>query len=81
MQLFITPDSTVISLETLEAALLISEWYLNHFMIKMDAVMGPSYTEIVLEWFENNLVKNGSYDFLRREIMQKIYLPLRKKQT
>ena len=41
--------------------------------------MGPSYTEIVLEWFENNLVKNGSYDFIRREIMQKIYLPLRKK--
>lgn len=79
MQLFITPDSTVITLETLEAALLISEWYLNHFIVKMDAVRGPSYTEIVLEWFENNLVKNGSYDFLRREIMQKIHLPLRKK--
>lgn len=79
MQLYITPESIFITLETLEAALLISEWYLNHFMIKMDAAMGPSYNEIVLEWFENNLVKNGSYDFIRREIMQKIYLPLRKK--
>lgn len=79
MQLFITPDSTVITLQTLEAALLISEWYLNHFMVKMDTAMGPSYTEIVLEWFEKNLVKNGSYDYLRREIMQKIHLPLRKK--
>ncbi|HAT1685239.1 TPA: DUF3987 domain-containing protein [Klebsiella oxytoca] len=79
MQLFITPDSTVITLETLEAALLISEWYLNHFIVKMDAVRGPSHSERVLGWLENHLVKNGSYDFLRRDMMQDIHRSLRKK--
>ena len=79
MQLFITPDSTVITLETLEAALLISEWHLNHFIVKMDAVRGPSHSERVIKWLENNLVKNGSYDFLRRDMMQDIHRSLRKK--
>lgn len=79
MQLFITPDSTVITLETLEAALLISEWHLNHFIVKMDAVRGPSHSERVIKWLENNLVKNGAYDFLRRDMMQDIHRSLRKK--
>ena len=79
MQLFITPDSTVITLETLEAALLISEWHLNHFIVKMDVVRGPSHSERVLSWLENHLVKNGSYDFLRRDMMQDIHRSLRKK--
>lgn len=79
MQLFITPDSTVITLETLEAALLISEWYLNHFIVKMDAVRGPSHSERVIWWLENHLVKNGSYDFLRRDMMQGLHRSLRKK--
>ncbi|MFA7953132.1 YfjI family protein [Klebsiella oxytoca] len=79
MQLFITPDLTVITLETLEAALLISEWHLNHFIAKLDAVRGPSHSERVLRWLEDHLVKNGSYDFLRRDIMQDIHRSLRKK--
>jgi len=79
MQLFITPDSTVITLETLEAALLISEWHLNHFIVKMDAVRGPSHSERVLRWLDSHLVKNGTYDFLRRDMMQDIHRSLRKK--
>ncbi len=70
MQAYITPNSSVITLETLESALLISEWYLNHFIVKMDTIMGLSDTEILLNWFESHLVRNGSYDFNRRGIMQ-----------
>ncbi|EAA6842964.1 DUF3987 domain-containing protein [Salmonella enterica] len=79
MQLFITPDSTVITLETLEAALLISKWYFNHFIVKINAVRGPSHSERVIEWLDNHLVKNGSFDFLKRDIMQDIHRSLRKK--
>jgi hypothetical protein len=59
MQLFITPDSTVITLETLEAALLISEWHLNHFIVKMDVVRGPSHSERVPVGLKTILLKMG----------------------
>lgn len=78
MQAYITPDSTIITIETLESALLVTEWYLNHFIVKMDTIMGPSDTETLLNWFESHLVRNGSYDFSRRGIMQNGPCSLRK---
>lgn len=70
MQVYITPDSSIITLETLEAAILISQWYLNHFIVKMDSVRERSDSEILIEWFDRHLARNGSYDFNKRGILQ-----------
>ncbi|PKH21889.1 hypothetical protein CIG19_15220 [Enterobacterales bacterium CwR94] len=78
MQAYITPDSSIITNETLESALLITQWYLNHFIVKMDMIIGASDSEILLNWFESHLARNGSYDFSRRGIMQNGPYSLRK---
>ncbi|HCT3329646.1 TPA: DUF3987 domain-containing protein [Proteus mirabilis] len=70
MQMFMTPDSTVVTLETLESAVYITQWHLNHFIKKIDNFKEVSDAEKLLLWLEEHLVSNKSYDFRRNDIIK-----------
>ncbi|EKT55819.1 MULTISPECIES: YfjI family protein [Morganellaceae] len=70
MQVFMTPNSTLITKETLNAAFYITQWYLNHFIAKTDETREPSDAEKLLLWLEEHLVSNKSYDFRRNDIIK-----------
>lgn len=70
MQIFITPDSAIITKETLESAVYIAQWYLNHFIKKIDDFKEVSDAEKLLLWLDEHLVSNKSYDFRRNDIIK-----------
>ncbi|MBU5686891.1 YfjI family protein [Citrobacter sp. S44_ASV_140] len=68
MQMFITPDLPIITKETLASAFKITEWCLNHLIVKIDSTRKPSDSEILLFWLEEHVISNQSYDFRRHSI-------------
>lgn len=68
MQMFITPDLSIITKETLASAFKITEWCLNHLIVKIDSTRKPSDSEILLFWLEEHVISNQSYDFRRHSI-------------
>ncbi|HEQ1857599.1 TPA: DUF3987 domain-containing protein [Providencia alcalifaciens] len=70
MQMFVTPDSTVVSKETLESAVYVTQWFLNHFIKKIDNFKELSDTEKLLTWLKNHLSSNKSFDFKRNHIIK-----------
>ncbi|MEG6329174.1 YfjI family protein [Enterobacter hormaechei] len=71
MQIFITPDSPIVTKDTLISALSLTEWFLNHFIKKVDSTREPSDDEKVLLWLEDHLAVNGSFEFKRNDIIKK----------
>lgn len=70
MQVFMTPDSVIVTKETLESAVYITQWHLNHFIKKIDDFKEVSDAEKLLLWLEEHLVSNKSYDFRRNDIIK-----------
>ncbi|RJT18637.1 YfjI family protein [Buttiauxella izardii] len=68
MQMFITPDSPIITKETLVSAFKITEWFINHLMMKIDSTRKYSDSEILFFWLEEHVPSNKSYDFRRHSI-------------
>lgn len=68
MQMFITPDLSIITKDTLASAFKITEWCLNHLIVKIDSTRKPSDSEILLFWLEEHVISNQSYDFRRHSI-------------
>lgn len=64
------PDSTVITKENLLFALNMADWFVNHNITKIDSTRELSDEEKILFWMESHLVKNGSYDFRRNDIIK-----------
>ncbi|MBN3102252.1 DUF3987 domain-containing protein [Pectobacterium brasiliense] len=71
MQMFITPDSPIITKETLISSIKITECFINHLIIKIDSTREPTRAEKLTWYLEDNLVRNGSYDFKKNEIIKK----------
>ncbi|MCW0329851.1 YfjI family protein [Pantoea ananatis] len=71
MQVFLTPDAPIVTRETLENAIELTEWFLNHFITKVDSTRELSDDEKVLLWLEEHLVVNGSFEFRRNDIIKK----------
>ncbi|BBR19707.1 MAG: DUF3987 domain-containing protein [Enterobacteriaceae bacterium] len=65
------PSSTVIKNENMLSALKMMDWFTNHNITKIDATREFSDDEKIVLWLESNLVKNGSYDFRRNDIIKK----------
>lgn len=70
MQAFITPNAMLVTKETLNAAFYIAQWYLNHFIAKIDETRELSDTEKLIDWLESHLVRNGAYDFRTNYIIK-----------
>lgn len=68
MQMFITPDSPIISQETFISALEITQWFTNHSICKIDSTRKPSDAEVLLSWLEEHVISNETYDFRRHGI-------------
>ncbi|EIK3125029.1 TPA: DUF3987 domain-containing protein [Escherichia coli] len=68
MQMFITPNSPIITKETLVSAFKITEWFINHSIVKIDSTRRFSDSEILLFWLEEHVISNKSYDFRRHTI-------------
>lgn len=64
------PDSTVITKENLLAALYLTEWFINHGFTKIDSTREPGDEEKIVHWLETHLVKNGSFEFRRNDILK-----------
>lgn len=71
MQMFITPDSPVITKETLTSSFKITEFFINHLIAKVDSTRKPTRAEKLTWYLEDNLVNNGSYDFKRNDLIKK----------
>ncbi|WP_461238152.1 YfjI family protein [Klebsiella michiganensis] len=71
MQMFITPDSPVITKETLTLSFKITEFFINHLIAKVDSTRKPTRAEKLTWYLEDNLVSNGSYDFKRNDLIKK----------
>lgn len=68
MQIFITPDSPIITRDTFLSAAKISEWCITHLILKVDSTRRPSEKEKLLFWLEEHVISNKSYDFRRHTI-------------
>lgn len=68
MQMFITPDSPIITRDTFLSAAKISEWCITHLILKVDSTRRPSEKEKLLFWLEEHVISNKSYDFRRHTI-------------
>lgn len=68
MQMFITPDSPIITRDTFLSAAKISEWCISHLILKVDSTRKPSEKEKLLFWLEEHVISNKSYDFRRHTI-------------
>lgn len=68
MQIFITPDSPIITRDTFLSAAKISEWCITHLILKVDSTKKPSEKEKLLFWLEEHVISNKSYDFRRHTI-------------
>ncbi|WP_435927534.1 YfjI family protein [Dryocola sp. BD613] len=71
MQMFITPDSPIISKETFGKALEIAQCFTNHLINKVDSTRKPTMSEKLTWYLEDNLVSNGSYDYKRNDLIKK----------
>ncbi|EOD4120508.1 YfjI family protein [Yersinia enterocolitica] len=71
MQMFITPDSSIITKDTFMSASKLMQWILNHSIIKVDSTREPTRAEKLKWHLEDNLVSNGSYDFKRNDLIKK----------
>ncbi|MGT4676821.1 DUF3987 domain-containing protein, partial [Aeromonas caviae] len=71
IQMFITPDSPIITKETLMSATKITQWIINHLITKVDTTREPTTAEKLVWFMEEHLVSNGSYDFKRNDIIKK----------
>lgn len=63
-------DSTIITKDNLLSALYLMDWFINHSITKIDSTRELSDEEKLLFWMESHLVKNGSYDFSRNDIIK-----------
>ncbi len=70
MQMFITPDSPIITKETLISALKITEWCLSHLIEKIDATRKPSDAEQLLIFLEEEVESQESYDIKKNYIIK-----------
>lgn len=70
MQMFITPDSPIITKETLISALKITECCLSHLIEKIDSTRKPSDTEQLLIFLEEEVENQESYDIKRNYIIK-----------
>lgn len=68
MQMFITPDSPIITRDTFLSAAKISEWCITHLILKVDSTRKPSEKEKLIFWLEEHVISNKSYDFRRHNI-------------
>ncbi|MDP1298390.1 YfjI family protein [Klebsiella quasipneumoniae] len=68
LQMFITPNSAIITRDTLLSAIHIANWYLDHFIAKVDQFRTPTDAEKIERFMEKQLIKNESFTFVRREI-------------
>lgn len=71
MQMFITPESPIITKDTLMSATKIMQWIINHLITKVDAFREPTTAEKLVLFMEDHLKSNGSYDFKRNDIIKK----------
>lgn len=71
MQMFITPNSSIITKDTFMSASKLMQWILNHSIIKVDSTREPTRAEKLKWHLEDNLVSNGSYDFKRNDLIKK----------
>jgi hypothetical protein len=71
MQMFITPDSPIITKETLMSSVKITECFISHLIAKVDSTREPTRAEKLTWYLEDNLVSNGSYDFKRNDLIKK----------
>lgn len=68
LQMFITPNSAIITRDTLLSAIHIANWHLDHFIAKVDQFRTPSDAEKTERFMEKQLIRNESFTFVRREI-------------
>ena len=68
IQMFITPESSIITKDTFLSAVKISEWCTTHLILKVDANRKPSEKEKLLFWLEEHVITNKSLDFRRHSI-------------
>ncbi|ENA1774625.1 DUF3987 domain-containing protein [Yersinia ruckeri] len=80
MQMFITPNSPVITKDTFMSALTITQWFMNHFISKVESTREPTDAEKLLTYLEDNLVNNGSYEFRRNDLIKKGPYSLRRSE-
>ena len=59
IQMFITPESSIITKDTFLSAVKISEWCTTHLILKVDANRKPSEKEKLLFWLEEHVIKIG----------------------
>jgi len=71
MQMFITPDSPIISKETFTKALEIAQCFINHLINEVDSTRKPTMSEKLTWYLEDNIVSNGSYDYKRNDLIKK----------
>ncbi|WP_270562088.1 YfjI family protein [Citrobacter portucalensis] len=71
MQMFITPDSSIITKDIFMSASKLMQWILNHSIIKVDSTREPTRAEKLKWYLEDNLVSNGSYDYKRNDLIKK----------
>lgn len=80
MQMFITPDSPVITKDTFMSALKTTQCLINHLITKVDSTREPTKSEKLLRWLEDHLVGNGSFEFKRNDILKKGPYSLRRSE-
>lgn len=80
MQVFITPDSRIITKDIFMSALKITQWFMNHFISKVESTREPTDAEKLLTYLEDNLVNNGSYEFRKNDLIKKGPYSLRRSE-
>jgi len=80
MQMFITPDSRIITKDTFMSALKITQCFTNHVISKVESTREPRDDEKLLTYLEDNLVNNGSYEFRQNDIIKKGPYSLRRSE-
>jgi len=71
IQMFITPDSPIITAETFIHASQITQWLLNHSITKVEATREPTDAEKLMRYLDDNIINNGCYDFRRNNLIKK----------
>lgn len=62
------------------SALKITQWFMNHFISKVESTREPTGSEKLLTYLEDNLVNNGSYEFRQNDIIKKGPYSLRRSE-
>lgn len=62
------------------SALKITQWFMNHFISKVESTRELTGAEKLLTYLEDNLVNNGSYEFRQNDIIKKGPYSLRRSE-